>query len=73
MKLGQRPDLNILTAIVGSLQNNCDHRAASPHEVIQVLGGLAGLGFQPTGPVLDQVCYYLRDRLDACTSDDISR
>ena len=72
-KLGQRPNSNILTAIVCSLQQNCDTGNASSHDTIEVLRGLAGLGFQPTGPVLDQVCYYLRGRLAECSSDDISR
>lgn len=73
INIGQRPDLKILTAIVCSLQTNCDGGEASAHDVINVLQGLAALGFQPTGPVLDQVCYYLRGRLEECTSDDISR
>lgn len=71
--LGQRPDARILSAVVCSLQRHCDASDASAHDTIEILRGLAALGFQPSGPVLDQICFYLKDRLQACTSEDISR
>ena len=77
--LEQRPDLKLLDAVCQTLRRHVEgflggqQGEGDPGGLVDVLGGLAGLGHSPDLPTLGAISHVLRLELQQCSAAHISR